>query len=326
MKGKDDMIEIWFSSREDAEEMAENLSDFGRPERLERIETVHEETEYLALTYEEACERLEELSESMEGEENFAQRLAEALSITKSLFESSDYEKILACETRRGAEKRLYEVVDELENLKDLSEGIERSVREALEGAREGEEQEIEFPGEVFDDFGEYSFSKSFLIDPVLDSVLEYGREDDPLESFTCDVHLDVTPVSDRFDDVEKRIDLDAMVIHGLKLGVEHVLHFEEVMDSLEGLRPVNSPKEVYYGFLTLRMIAGEILSAVRGRRKARYDEFVDEVVERVNTTVRGGEAEEVFPHTTREAVESIVKELKRAGYVRKKGNKISEV
>ncbi|KXA91546.1 hypothetical protein AKJ64_04655 [candidate division MSBL1 archaeon SCGC-AAA259E17] len=70
------MIEIWFPSRENAEGMAENLPDFGRPERLERIETVHEETEYLALTYGEARERLEELSESMEGEENFARRLA----------------------------------------------------------------------------------------------------------------------------------------------------------------------------------------------------------------------------------------------------------
>lgn len=319
------MIEIWFSSREEVEGVAEDLSDFGRPERLERTKTIHEETEYLTLAYEEALEKLEELSESMV-DGNPARRLAEALSITRSLFESGDHEKLLAYEARWEAEKRLYEVVDELEDLKDLRERIERSLKEALEAARGKEEQEIEFREEISDYFEEYSFLKSFLVDPILNSVLEYENEDDPLEAFTRDVHLDVTPISDRFDHVEKRIDLDASVIHGLKLDVEHVLRFEEVMECLEGRGSVNPPEEIYYGFLTLQMIVDEILSTVRGKKKARYDEFVDEVVERVNTTVHGGEAEKVFPHTTRETVESIVKKLKRAGYVRKKGNKISEV
>ncbi|KXA98313.1 hypothetical protein AKJ37_00560 [candidate division MSBL1 archaeon SCGC-AAA259I09] len=319
------MIEIWFLTEEDAEAAAEDLSDFGRPERLEKIDTAHRETAYLASPYEEAREKLDELGESMQGEENPARLLADALSVARSLFESGDYEDVLECETRRAAEKRLYEVADGLADLEELSERVERSMKEALEGAREEGEREAELPEEFLDDFGEYSFSKSFLVDPVLDAVLEHGERDDPLEAFTEDVHLDVTRVSERFDDVERRIDLHARVIHGLKLGIDHVLHSEEVLDSLEGRPPVDPPEEVFRRFLTLRMIAEEILSAVKGRKKDRYDEFVDEVVDRVNTAVRGGEADKAFPHTTRKAVEFLVRKLKRAGYLRKKGNKISE-
>jgi len=322
------MIEIWFPSKEEADEAADDLSDFGRPERRKRTETFHDRSEYLSSTYEEAVEKLEELSESEEESEEDSKRarlLTRALSVTKSLFESGDHEEILEAETREEAEDRLCEVAEDLEEYGELRERVEKSMEEYMEASRE-EGAEVEFPDEASEDLEEYSLSRNFLVEPVLDSVFRYGGEDDPLEKFTDDVHLEVTPVTDWFEDVEKTLELKSQVVHGLKLDVEHVLHHEEVLDRLKGRNTVNPPEEIFYGFLSLGMIAGEILSTVRGRKKANYQEFVDEVVESVNNSVREGKEEKILLNTTRDTVEHLVKGLKRAGYVRKKGNKISEV
>lgn len=319
------MFELWFESKDEADRVAENLSDLAHPERRRKLDTTHEISEYLTLSYEEALEELEELSEEIELDNDPASRLIRALSTTKSLFESGNYEKLIECQSQEEAEDILYDTVDGLAEVKELKERIEETIEEASEVADEGKSPEPDLWEKTSDDFEEYSMQMNFFVSPILDSLTEYANKDDPLEAFTENVYLDVTPISNRFDDLETSIDLESRVIYGLKLDVDHVLHSEEVVKSIEEIEPLNPPEEIAYGLLGMRILITEILSAIRGRKKVGYDEFVREIEERIHTTVRGHEDGRLFPYTDKETVRYVVRKLKRAGFVRRKGNKISE-
>ncbi|KXA89770.1 hypothetical protein AKJ61_02220 [candidate division MSBL1 archaeon SCGC-AAA259B11] len=165
----------------------------------------------------------------------------------------------------------------------------------------------------------------NFLVSPIIDIMEMHARAEAPLEAFTHDVHLDVTPISGSFDDLQRRVDLEAHLTYTVELGIEHVLHMKDVIQRLKGVRLLNPREGILYRFLILRLIADEILWTVRGKKKAPYEEFVRDVKEGINTLVHELGEEEVLPYTTGETVKHIVKKLKRAGLVRKKGNKISE-
>lgn len=298
------------------------------------METRFDPSRFLDADYDEAMDELEKLDEELdlEEEENPVKLLKRALKVSKSLFESGDFAKIADARTRGEAGDLLYETVDELRDVEEVKERVGQAMREFV-GDFEGLEEEgedlrnrPEVPEDASDDFGRYSLLMNFLVSPIIDIVERYGRVEDPLEAFIRDVHLDVTPISDRFDDLQRRVDLKARVTYAVELDIKHVLHMEDVVQRLKYMRFINPPEGIFSRFLTLRLIADEVLSVVEGRKKAPYEKFIKEVRERINASVHElGEGEEALPLVSDEVVRLIVRELKRRGLVRKKGNKISE-
>ncbi|KXA98105.1 hypothetical protein AKJ39_02520 [candidate division MSBL1 archaeon SCGC-AAA259J03] len=327
------MLELRFASKKDAEEVVDELSEFGRPNLDKRVETRFDPSEFLTAGYEEAMAELEEVEEELDSEEgrNPAELLQKALTVSRSLFESGDYVEITDARTRGEAEDLLYETADELKDVGEVKERVDQAMREFAgefkELRREGEKPETrpEVPEGVSDDFARYSLLMNFLVSPIIDIMEMHARAEAPLEAFTHDVHLDVTPISGSFDDLQRRVDLEAHLTYTVELGIEHVLHMKDVIQRLKGVRLLNPREGILYRFLILRLIADEILWTVRGKKKAPYEEFVRDVKEGINTLVHELGEEEVLPYTTGETVKHIVKKLKRAGLVRKKGNKISE-
>ncbi|KXB09307.1 hypothetical protein AKJ35_00995, partial [candidate division MSBL1 archaeon SCGC-AAA833F18] len=329
------MIELWFESEEDAEKAADELSEFGRPTLGKRVDTRFSIYKFLEANYEEAVKELEEMSEELdlEDEENPIEHLKKALTITRSLLEDGNYKKIAEAPDKIKAENILYKTVNELESYRELKERVNQHIRKLAEETEESDEEERkltadpEVSEEASDDLARYSLAMEFLINPVLSIVKKHASEENPLESFERNVHLDVTPISDRFDDLKQRIDLEARMTYTVKLGIEHVLRMEDVIQRLRDAKFLNPAEEVLYRFLTLHLIASEVLSSVRGKKKTPYEEFVRGVKDRINTSIRElGEESDALPYTTGEAVRWIVQKLKRVGLVRKKGNKISEV
>jgi len=316
------MFQIWFLSKEDAEKAAENLSEFGRPQLQSKVETSHEITHYLTLPYEEALGKLEEVGESMKGEENPVTHMAGVLSVIRSLFETGEHEKLIEVENVAEAENRLYETVEGLEDLKELKERVDQVMEKSIKAAiKEGDP---ELTKKAYEDFEEYFTMRRITVEPILDTVGEYMYEDDPLGAFLQNVHLDVTPIANQFDGLKQTITLNTRVIHGLELDIGHVLHSDEVLQRLGDPERLNSPTEVIYGLPALRIVADEILFSIEGR-EVSYEWFVGEVVENINTSVYEDEGGEVLPYTTGETVERIMGELEEAGLISKEGNRISE-
>ncbi|KXB01463.1 hypothetical protein AKJ44_02510 [candidate division MSBL1 archaeon SCGC-AAA261F17] len=329
------MIELWFESEEDAEKAADELSEFGRPTLGKRVDTRFSISKFLETNYEEAVKELEEVSEELDldDEENPIKHLKKSLTITRSLLEDGNYKKIAEAPDRMKAENVLYKTVNELESYRELKERVNQHIRKLVEETEESGEEERELTAEpevseeAADDLARYSLAMEFLINPVLSIVKKHASEENPLKSFNRNVHLDVTPISNSFDDLKQRIDLEARMTYTVKLGIEHVLRMEDVVQRLRDAKFLNSAEDVLYRFLTLHFIASEVLSSVRGKKKMPYEEFVRGVKERINTSIRElGEESDALPYTTDEAVRWIVQKLKRVGLVRKKGNKISEV
>lgn len=326
------MLELWFSGREEADKAEDELSKFGDVVRSRRVESDTDEHSVLSKPCEEAIEYLDEEIGEEEDEKSAPAMYKQALETIKDLLESGDYEEILAAEDNEEAEERLYDAVEDLEHVRELKERVSREYEESSEGdeeedTEEGEDDEEEEEGQEVtrEEMQELFSMRNYLVSPILDVLRDLEDEEDPLETFLDDVDLEVSSAGGQFEDLDSEVRVQSSVGYGLRLGIDHVMHANDVLGKIQQFRVTNQPKNVIYGLINLHVIAEEIISKVRGKKKVMYNEFVAEVQDEINDVTQELEGGKLRPVTDEDTIDYVVRKLKRAGYVRKKGNKISD-
>nr|AGF93405.1 hypothetical protein FLSS-25_0006 [uncultured organism] len=329
------MLELWFSSREEAEKAENGLSKFGEIERMKKVDPSANERTLLSKSYDEAIEYLDEKIEEEEDEDSVPANFKKALETTKNLLESGKHDWILAADDREEAEERLYDTAEELEYIRKMKERVNRNLEEKRDSSAEKEEKESETEEETEEEEEEQKVTREemkklfslrrFLVNPILTILRNLEREEDPLDTFLDDVSLDVSIARGQFEDLESEVEVNTTLIHGLKMGIDHVLHASDVLEKIQQFRIINNPKESIYGLINLQIITNEVLSEVRGKKKAMYNEFLEDLRKSINGTTQELEDGKLRSMTDEDTLDYIVRKLKRAGYVRKKGNKISD-
>lgn len=327
------MIEIKFGTREDAVKAVKVLSKFSNPRIGKKLEFRTQDECYLNLGYDQASLKLKEakkiIEKSMENGDNPAEYLLKALDLLKMLFESGKYLELVDVEEADEIEDKLFEVSEELKDIKNLKKEIEEGSEEfmkilskRLEQTKE-EDEELNFPPkEILIKIAKLNQMRDFLLKPIIESLFRHSGAEDPYKSFVENVYLNVTGIADFFEeDIRIKISSEVHVSYILNMDIGYIFQEEEFLNALSRLPILN--EEVFDEVTVISTIAEEILSTLKVMRKAKYEKFVHKVAEKINETVYNTGDFDISTRIHEDVVEFVIKDLDRVGLIKTKGKRI---
>lgn len=328
------MIELKFETKKDADLALNELSQHGKVDVFESIETKPIEKIYLISNYEDAIYMLRELS--LKEVENYT---IPALELVKNLFKSGE----LSAHTqinqtiiddslyKIASETNNYKYLDYLSKLETYNKEISKFKRKYLQ-YMDSEIDETEFAVEHIFKMNDAKLKKDKLelnkfinrfIVPIYNSIEIHFQADDPYWSFMNEVYLDVTDFSDNFEtiDLKGRLETDIISSYTINLGLEFVLLENEFSYLLQKLPIKNNavPPTVD----ALNVLTNFTIDYIQDIKKIEYRELIEQLYQEINENlVDLGDLEILFRinHTI---IEWIVKELARINIVKITGEKI---
>ena len=328
------MIELKFETKKDVDLAVNELSQYGKVDVFESVETKPKEKIYLISNYEDANDMLKEVSLKEVNSYTIP-----ALEFVKNIFESGE----LSAHTRLDQTKVneiLYKVASETNNYKYLDylsrlETYNKEVNEFKKKFLQDINYEIdktEFAVKQISKIKETKLNKDKLelkklinqfIVPIYKSIEIHFQANDPYSSFMNGVYLDVTDYSDNFktSDLKVRLETDIISSYTVNLGLEFILLEDEFLYILQKLPLKNN--EVPPNVDALNVLTNFIIDFIEDVEEMEYIELIEELYHEINANLIDLGDLEILFRINHTIVEWIVKELVKIDIISINGKKI---
>jgi hypothetical protein len=328
------VIELKFETKKDVDLAVNKLSQYGKVDVFESVETKPIEKIYLISNYEDASYMLKELS--LKEINNYT---IPALELVKNLFESGelsahrqlDQTKINDSLYKIASETNNYKYLDYLSKQESYNKEINKLKKKFIENM-DYEIDKTEFAVKKISKINETQLNKDKLelnnfinqfIVPIYNSIEIHFKSNDPYSSFMNEVYLDVTDFSDNFEtsDLKVRLETDIVSSFTVNLGLEFVLLEDEFFYLIQKLTFKNN--EVSPNVNAINVLTNFIIEYIQNVKKMEYVELIEQLYQEINQNLIDLGDLEILFRINKTIIEWIVKELARINMINIIGEKI---